>query len=321
MSLIHLRDATTQSSARIARSVGFNCYEFRADVDGEIVDVIDAPADFSAGTHRPSGYGIPILFPYPNRISGGRFTWDGLEYELPDNVVGFDGTGNAIHGFCLDRPWRVTACSDHFAVGEFRLSVDAPERLPFWPTDFLIEIRYELRGPNLRADVRIINPSGKPLPWGFGTHPYFRVPLSSASEAGQCLIEAPAAAQWELADCLPTGKQFAVPSEKDLREGVYFGETKLDDVYTLLSPGDDALECSVIDEQAGLQILQRCDPVFREIVAYTPPGRNSVCLEPYTCVTDAINLQRQGIAGGWQVLEPSGEFHTWFEIRVSRVIA
>ncbi len=76
-----------------------------------------------------------------------------------------------------------------------------------------------------------------------------------------------------------------------------------------------------MDEESGLQVMQQWGPAFREIVVYTPPGRNAVCLEPYTCATDAINLQQRGIDAGWQVLEPRAEFRTWIEITASEVIA
>ena len=29
-----------------------------------------------------------------------------------------------------------------------------------------------------------------------------------------------------------------------------------------------------------------------------PPHREAICLEPYTCTTDAINLQQQGVNAG-----------------------
>ena len=319
--VVELKDAATRSRAQIAPQVGWNCFLFEADVDGEIVDVIDAPADFSSGAHRPAGYGIPVLFPFPNRIRGGRYTWQGRQYVLPKETVPYDPTGNAIHGFCLDRPWRIVAHGDHFAVGRFQLSLDAPDRRNLWPADFIIEMRYELRGPNLRADILIANPGPDPLPWGFGTHPYFRLPLGKQSTAAACLIEVPAAELWELDHCLPTGRRLPVSGEKDLREGQYFGKLPLDDVYTALTPGPDALESLIIDEKAGLQVLERCDPVFREIVAYTPPGRDAVCFEPYTCVTDAINLEERGIDSGLRILQPGRQFTTWIEIRASRVIA
>ena len=61
--------------------------------------------------------------------------------------------------------------------------------------------------------------------------------------------------------------------------------------------------------------------MFRELVAFTPPTRASVCLEPYTCITDAVDLQPQGIDAGWRVLAPGDEIRTWIEIEAGPVIA
>lgn len=321
MEKINLEYPSTGSTAKIAVHRGFNCYEFRAEVNGKTVDVIDSQPDFPEGNGRPSGNGIPLLFPFPNRIRGGRYSWNGKNYELPADVIPFDNTGNAIHGFCLDRPWRVISSGGNFAVAEFQLSVDAPDRLKFWPTDFLIEVRYQLLETTLRAEIRIINPTEEPLPWGFGTHAYFRLPLSAESDLKHCLVQAPVTQQWELIKCLPTGNRIPVAEEKDLTDGAYLDLLNLDDVYTGVNPAEGILECLVMDEHAGLQIAQRCPSVFREIVAFTPPNRNAVCLEPYTCVTDAVNLQQQGIEAGWRVLEPGGEFCTWINISAEQIIA
>lgn len=320
MEPVVLKDSATGSTAHVAPHLGFNCYEFRAVVDGRVVNVIDAASDFLSGNQRPSGHGIPILFPFPNRIRAGRFEWKGRQYNLCESDAATDGNGNAIHGFCLDQPWRVTDRGNQHVVGEFQLSVDAPQRRDLWPADFSIQIRYALNGATLRADVRIANPDNVSLPFGFGTHPYFRLPLAAESDPSHCLIEASAAEQWELTDCLPTGSRQPVPSDKDLREGARYSELQLDDVLTGLQPEGGRHEFLIIDERAGLQVSQRCDPAFRELVVYTPPGRNAVCLEPYTCVTDAANLQPRGIDAGWRVLEPGEEFHTWIEIEAGLVL-
>lgn len=322
MESIQLTDAHTGSTASVAVHLGMNCHAFRAVVDGQEIDVIDAPADYAKGSYRDSSYGIPVLFPFPNRIRDSRFEWNGREYSLPTDAVMHDGNGNAIHGFCLDRPWRVTRQTENSVIGEFQLSVDAPERLPLWPADFIIRIQYSLEHTVLRTDITIVNPSAESdLPWGFGTHPYFNSPLGAESAPKHCLLQAPAAELCELEACLPTGKSSPVPEEKDLREGAYLDLLKLDDVYTKLTPGSKALSCSIVDEHAGLQVVQNCDPRFRELVVYTPDGRDSVCIEPYTCLTDAVNLQAKGIDSGWQALGPGDEYHTWIEIEASQVVA
>ena len=316
MTVITITDHLSGSTARIAPELGFNCFEFRAVVDGQTVDVLDAMPEFEHGTQKPSGSGIPILFPFPNRIRAGRFTWKDREYVLP----GTDKWGNAIHGLCMDRPWRVVRQSDDFVTAQFQLSKDAPDRRALWPSDFVIEVDYELVHSRLRARFRIGNPGNQQLPWGLGTHPYFKLPLGQDSRADDCLVEVPARSIWELEDCLPTGRKLALNEENDLRDGAYVNMLKLDDVYTDLDCYGPQFDCLVVDERAGLQVTLTCPPIFREIVAFTPPNRAAICLEPYTCPTDAVNLQDKGLDVGWRVLSPGQEFHTWFDLSAGRVI-
>lgn len=317
MPIVTLTDPQTGAEAKILSDFGFNCYSFTAVVNGKPVDVLDAVPGFETGTQRPSGSGIPILFPFPNRIRQGKFSWAGKDYVLP----GTDKWGNAIHGFCHDRPWRIVQQGPNFVTGQFKLSVDAPDRRALWPADFVLEVDYELLHNRLRANFRITNSSDVDLPWGLGTHAYFKLPLAPESRVEDCLVEVPADSYWELIDCLPTGKRIPVDEGRDLRDGEYVSTVKLDDVLTDVTCDGPQFDCIVYDERAGLQVTQTCPPIFREVVAFTPPNRNAVCLEPYTCVTDAINLDRQGIDAGLRRLGPGREFHTWIDLSVSPVMA
>ncbi|APZ92146.1 aldose 1-epimerase [Fuerstiella marisgermanici] len=319
MQIVVLNDPITGSSAQIAAHLGFNCFDFTARVNDESVAVIHAAEGFADGTKPPSHSGIPLLFPFPNRIRSGRYSWDGKDYELPESLVGYEGSGNAIHGFCLDRPWRIVSQTESSVTGVFQTSKDAPERLPLWPADAEIEICYSLNNACLRADIEVGNPSDTPLPWGFGTHAYFKLPLSRNSDADKCAVYAPVKKTWELNGCLPTGQILDPPKDAQLDRSPYFGDLKVDDVYTSVESSNGVVECKVTDEQAGLQMIQRCDDSFREIVAFTPPWATAVCLEPYTCTTDAINLQQQGVDAGLQVLEPGGKWNGWIEIAVGTV--
>ena len=315
MQLIELADPESGSSASIAADLGFNCFRFLARLaDGRTVSVLSSADNFEEGGQRASHSGIPLLFPYPNRIASGRYSWLQRDYQLPEGSVPYDKSGNAIHGFCIDRPWRTAEISESSATGVFRLSIDAPDRLPLWPTDAEISVRYRVVGNCLRSDIRVFNPSDRPLPWGFGTHPYFSVPLSGTSMASQCRVFAPSARVWELNACLPSGAKKDSPANARLNEDPAFGGLTLDDVYTDLTTPDGTIVCRITDPGAGLTIEQRCSSGFREIVAFTPPWSSSVCLEPYTCLTNAINLQQNGVDAGLQVLSPGAEWRGWIEI-------
>lgn len=316
MNVIDIRNAQG-SRARIAVDLGFNCFSFAAvTANGKTVEVLSAAEGFEAGGLPASRSGIPLLFPYPNRIAGGCFSWNGRNYQLRPELVPFDMTGNAIHGFAIDRPWRVTARSESSVTAVFRTSLDAPERLALWPTDAEIEVTYELTGACLRSLIKVRNPSEDPLPWGFGTHAYFRLPLSSDSSAEQCTVYAPASRIWELNECLPSGKTHAASVRTNLLTSPAFGGLKLDDVYTGVTSENGSVNCQLTDPSSNLTVQQRCSRDFREIVAFTPPWATAVCLEPYTCVTDAINLQQKGIDAGLQILPPGETWEGRIEIEV-----
>jgi aldose 1-epimerase len=319
MNPLTLTNTRTGSTARILPEFGFNLYQLQLAVGKRTVDVLDSTPDFPTTGDNPSHSGIPLLFPFPNRIRGGRYTWAGRKYML--DGIHQDGQGNSIHGLVIDRPWRVIQVIENAVVGQFQSSVDAPDRRALWPADFLLEVRYELRDAGLHCDIRVFNPDSAPLPFGFGTHPYFRVPLSPSSKAGDCLIQAPAAEEWELIGCLPTGKRLPVSGRKDLRDGQEVEGLKLDDAFTGMTATDDRIDTIVMDPAAGLEIRQSFDSAFRELVVYTPPHGRSVCLEPYTCITDAIHLSERGIDGGWRVLGPGAEFRTWFQIIAGLIYA
>jgi aldose 1-epimerase len=318
MPALTITDPHTGSTARILPELGFNCFEFRAMVGGRPVDVLDAQPGFETGELKSSRSGIPILFPFPNRIRDGKFSWRDKQYSLPTD----DPAGkNAIHGLCLDRPWRVIEQKDDLVTGQFQLSVDAPDRMNLWPTDFVIEVDYEIVHNRLRANFRIGNPSNRSLPWGLGTHPYFKLPLGADSRVEDCLVEVPAAQRWELKDSLPTGTLLVLDESYDLRDGAYVSVLKLDDVYTNVECEGPQFDCTVLDERAGMQVTVTCPPIFRELVMFTPPNRAAVCIEPYTCPTDAINLAARGIDCGWRTLGPGSEFHSWIDITAGPVIA
>lgn len=302
---------------------GFNCVSWKVyDSRFGDVEIIDTPPEFFTGKLRPAAAGVPLLFPFPNRIRGGRFNWEGVTYQLDRNEANL----NAIHGFVLDRPWRVVQHQQSRITGEFQLSTDAPELIAHWPADFVIRVTYSLQSSSLRADIEVVNPGETPLPWGFGTHSYFRTPWLAGSDRGELDVTVPAQDCWELKDLLPTGVRSPVQGRNDLRNGCRLGTATLDDVLTSLivsanRNGRQVIETVIQDRHSGRRIVQSTGPEFRELVAYTPPHHRSVCLEPYTCVTDAINLQQQGVDAGLRVLPAGQSADLWFEFRYDELVS
>lgn len=302
-----LHDDATGASAAVLPSYGFNLFDLRLPLAGEVGPVIASADDFAENPRSASGNGTPILFPYPNRVRNGVFTFEGKEYRLP-----VKNGPNAIHGFAVDAPWHVVEhkAEPHsaFLVGRYQISRDTPELLSNWPTDAVLQVRYELAGRRLTMTVTVSNPTAANLPYGFGIHPYFRLPFSANGQPDRTRVVVPASRSWVLQDFLPTGELRPVDARLDFRAGQPRSGLKLDDVLTGLEFKDDHCVCRLSDLERKAEFQLGFDRSFRELVMYTPPNRTSViALEPYTQTTDAINLQGKGVSAGLRVLGHGGQ--------------
>lgn len=283
---------------------GFNCLRWRAgghDLLYRAADWTDNPV--------PTRSGVPILFPFPNRIREGRFSFAGREYRLPTN----DSTkANAIHGFAPRNPWRVFGYGADavgaWVHGDFQLACDVPGANELWAGDALLSVIYRVTPDRLRIETRVRNMGDGPVPFGLGLHPYFRLP---GQDLARYILHAPARSVWPLTDGLPTGDRRPLPDELNWNRPRMIGGAQLDTVYGDLGAirehdGGLLLRATLehADRPGRLEVWTTAD--FRESVLFTPPHRQAVCIEPYTCVTDAANLQPRGVDAGWREL-PVGD--------------
>ena len=304
-----LRDSGTGAEARIAPGRGANCYVYGFPVNGQWVDMLDPPPSFAEFEQFPIGFGNPILFPFPNRISdGGRFTFQGKEYQFdkwPDNPL-------HLHGLVWDKPFRVAetrvTSNESATILSSLDSREFPEIMRQFPLPFEMRVRYTLAASGLTCRVEVDNLGKMDLPMGVGFHPYFRVPLSADSSREKIWITVPASKYWELEAFVPTGVIADVDEATDLREGKLLAGFKSDDIYTGLTMVNGVSRSVIDDRGAGIKTVIESDLQFRELVLYTPDGRPAICFEPYTCPTDAINLEGKGIDAGVIVLKAGETF-------------
>lgn len=297
-----LHDDTTGASAAVLPSYGFNLFDLRLPAAGEVRPLISAPADFAENPRGGAGHGTPILFPYPNRVAGAAFTFGGRKFGLPAN-----NGPNAIHGFAVDAAWDVvehTAGADAASiVGRYQISRNTPRMLANWPTDAALQVRYALTGRKLTMTITISNPTASDLPYGFGIHPYFRLPFPPGGDPARTRVIVPASREWVLEKFIPTGQTRPVDARLDFRQGQPIGGLRLDDVLTGLEFAGPRGFCRLVDEEKKAEFRLGFDRSFRELVLYTPPDRPQVIsLEPYTQTTDAINLNARGVDAGLRVL-------------------
>ena len=155
-----LYDDGAGSSASVLPSYGFNLFDLRLPVAGEVRPVVVSARAFADAPGGPGGSGVPILFPFPNRIRDGAFAFQGRTFGLARNHG-----PNAIHGFVYDRAWEVVehraTADEAFLVGRFQLSMHAPEVRDLWPTDAVIQVRYALAGRRLTMTDDRLQPDGR----------------------------------------------------------------------------------------------------------------------------------------------------------------
>ncbi|MGB8435945.1 MAG: hypothetical protein WCE38_16950 [Burkholderiales bacterium] len=141
------------------------------------VDVIDG---FDEREWAPSVRG-QVLAPWPNRLDGGRYTFEGKDGKAALNEPTLQ---NAIHGLVRWLPWKTSSKS----IDEVTLAcVLHPQ--PGYPWQLDLQVGYRLDGRGLTVSMLARNASDVPAPFGIGFHPYLTVPASRVS-CGKPMVSA-----------------------------------------------------------------------------------------------------------------------------------
>jgi len=267
--------------ARVAPAAGANLFSFKVGDDELLVQ----PPTLAELATSPAG--TPVLFPMPNRVRDGVFVFEGRRFQFPPN-----NGPNFIHGLVRRRPFH----AGEPAVGNGEASVslwidwDAsqPDFAQF-PLEHRLTLTFTLKRAGLGIGYAVENKGSGRLPFGFGLHPWFRVP----GERAAVLLKVPAAQRMEAVDKLPTGKLLPVQKTAfDLRHPTPLAGLDLDDVYFgMTPPAPPAFEW----RDQGIRVSLGASRQFTHLVVFTPPERPTFCIENQTSSTDAHNLNERGL--------------------------
>ncbi len=240
----------------------------------------DVIMPFDVDEPSPAVHG-GVLVPWPNRIRDGRYTFDGVEYQLP---LTEPERHNANHGLALHERWRLLEHTPE-AVG-LRLDL-VPQ--PGYPFPLRVDVRYELGDEGLRVTATATNLGTVAAPYGIGFHPWLSVGRHTLDD---CLLQVDADT-WVRSDerLLPVEEVSDMPYHLDFRKSRAIGATVLDDAYVdlrenrswvrLVHPDGVEIACW---QEVGLRCWQLCtgDDL--------PDGhaRRGLAAEPLSCTADAF---------------------------------
>ncbi|MBS9532537.1 aldose 1-epimerase [Mycobacterium sp. M1] len=297
MQILTLRDPVSALTAMYVPDAGMICTSL-AD-DG--VELLGQRRGLDAYVTEHKTMGIPLLYPWANRLSGNDYRVGDTAVTLTPGTGGVhtDEHGSPIHGTLAACPrWRVNALSDSQLVAELDFGAD-PELLASFPFPHLLEMNILLAERTLRVRTTVTATTDAAVPLCFGFHPYLTIPGVPRNE---WRIEAPAMRRREVdAHGLPTG---VVAPQPALDEPL--GDNTFDDGYDEVPPG------AVFAVSGGdRRITVHFDGGYPAAQIYAPHSDDVVCFEPMAAPTDAL---RQG---GYRVAQPGEPAVAQFSIRVS----
>ena len=228
-------------------------------------------------------FNASILAPWPNRLGGGAFEFEGYQGQLPVNEL---ARKNALHGLVCWANWELV----HHDACAVTLQYDLPAQ-PGWPYQLRFVAEYWLAADGLHCQFTATNLGDRVAPYGVGFHPWLS---SGGADLDQCDVRLDADQHVIANDLLlPAGVE-PVGGNYDLRARRSLNGVDLDDAW--LAPTYDAegrtwciLYCP--DGKAPAVWADNSLPAWQVCSADHIPNftRFGLAAEPMTCVADAFN--------------------------------
>jgi aldose 1-epimerase len=299
---IELRCEESELSATFVPGAGM----FGASLRHRGDQLLHVPGGARAYAQTGSTAGIPLLYPWANRLAGWSYSAAGREVQLAQGATGIrtEEHGLPIHG--------LLAASDGWVVSEAACDAEQcwlragiqfdqhPELLASFPYPHRLEMAVTLRGSELSITTAVEPSGAQAVPVSFGFHPYLRLP-GLAREQWQ--ISAAVGEHIELdAQMIPTGERARV----DGISGA-LGERVFDDGYAALGAAPQFTLAG-----GGRAISVSLDAGYPFAQIFAPAASPFICFEPMTAPCNALVAGRE-----LPLVEPGGRFEAVFSITIT----
>ena len=299
---VTIRSADAPLQATFVPDAGMVCCSLRHDG----AELLAPRGGVRAYAERGSTMGIPLLYPWANRLAGFSYRAGEETVELPRDspLLKLDEHGLPIHGVIPSAlSWEL--CDDAAAESHelrARMRWQRRELLAIFPFAHTVELRARLDRATLTIDVEVDPLDDRAVPVSFGFHPYLS---PTEGERDRWEVELPVRERLLLdARMIPTGAR-----EPLLARRFALAQTSSDDAFAgLLEP--PVFTLAAAKQRIELELLRG----YSYAQLYAPAGERFVCFEPMTAPTNALLGDEQ-----LQHATPGEPFRASFTISVADV--
>ena len=226
---------------------------------------------------RGAVFGIPLLYPWANRLGG----WS---YAVGDRRVDLDRDSPLLHGdeHCLPIHGALAGTSDWIVEAAERSRLVAaldygthPDLLAVFPFPHRLELAIGL-GPDRLTVTTAVTAGPSSVPLSFGFHPNLAPP---GAPREQWRVELPARTELLLdGRNLPTGATRDHPPQ-----AFALGALTFDDLFAL-PPGPARFAVAA----AGRRLAVEMTSGYTHAQVFAPAGQSVICFEPMTAPVNAL---------------------------------
>lgn len=241
------------------------------------------------------------LFPAVGRLKDGTYYMDGKPYQL------------GIHGFARHNDFTVTEHSASRIVLEL---ADNTETYAQYPRHHIFRLVYQLEGKTLHISYQVDNRDEKPMHFGLGGHPGFRVPMEEGLEFSDYRLRfsekcKPMVLPMTLTG-FPAGTQEPYALEDDCILPLHHGLFTIDAIVL-----KGAAPAVTIEAPGSRHRLTVSIPDFPYVGFWHKPNSQApfVCVEPWVTMPPAEGQERDyDTCQGLLHLDPGGHYENNWSI-------
>ena len=242
------------------------------------------------------------LSPFAGRIKDGEYTFNHINYNLPTNYA---EEKNACHGFLYNKNFNVVDSSIKEEFASLTMEYFYNNELDGYPFSYIISITYKLTlHEGLVISTRVKNLSYSTIPISDGWHLYFD--LGVKVDELKLKLDVSDNIEFDTRN-VPNGNRYLFNDFDTPRK---IGSRQLDCCFQVNNSNRIVTHLICEKINLDLQIWQNAGlNKYNFLVAYIPPDRKSIAIEPITYNINSFN-NGEGIV----LLEPQGEFAASFGI-------